>query len=225
MPPAELLIATAPPLSPVPFTTITPVPPVPALVWMVISVPPFKAALICVSPMLELLAGSNSPLLSVLALPCTMVTSVGSSSQCPFWPRVADALIRAPDTSRACLPEVSIIPPLPPCSPPLAVMLPYARVVFSAQIITFPPSPFAVASAVMEVCGPTYVNVAFRTSGFLPWKSPPTRMVPPPVEPLALRLPDPVTPTSLPSILMLPPLPVLLDASSKPLLSVREPSR
>ena len=75
--------------------------------------------------MLEPEAGSNTPLVKVpLLLALVMVKSAGSSNHSPLWPLPADAPTRAPVTSNERLPDVSTNPPLPPCSPPLAEMLP-----------------------------------------------------------------------------------------------------
>ena len=91
---------------------------------------------------------------TLLVVTALIVMSPGSSNQVPVAPAGALVSTRIPSTSRASFPEVSTNPPLPPTTPPLAEMLPKARVVLSAQTMTLPPSPLALASAFMLACGP-----------------------------------------------------------------------
>ena len=82
--PAVRVNERAPPvlfrMATVELTVMSPLPPLPALVCIVTSVPPLSAALIWVSPMLDEVPGSNSPPVSELMEPLTTVTSLGSSS-------------------------------------------------------------------------------------------------------------------------------------------------
>ena len=133
VPPLLLAMATAPPLSLLPLTTMAPLPPLPVVVWMLTSVPALSAVLISVSPIVLLVSGSNRPPASRPATPCTMVTSAGSSSHWPLWPALPAASTRAPAMSSAVRPEVST---WPPCAPPRALMWPCMRVLSSAQTVT-----------------------------------------------------------------------------------------
>ena len=121
----------------------------------------------------------------------SMVMSVGSSNSVPVTPFGA-RVSTLPSYSSDCLPEISTMPPSPPRSPPRAVTLPWKRVRPSDQITTVPPSPWSGASARNTAAAATTVSSALRISGLAPWKSPPTRMLPPPA------LPD--ASTTLPSI-------------------------
>ncbi len=150
------------------------------------------------------------------------VTLVGSSSHMPPLPAGADVSTKAGlSTKRRFSPEVSTNPPSPPAAPPLAVIVPKNPVIPSAQTITFPPSPAAVASALIVVSASTTVRRAFCTSGFAPWKSPPTRTSPPPSAPEA-SMSAPFRATFSPRTLTSPPLPPgdLSEASMEPETSV-----
>ena len=104
------------------------------------------------------------------------------------------------------------MPPLPPCAPPRARMLPAKSVSRSDQITTVPPSPATVASARSTLVAATDV-VPACVSAPMPCRSPPMRMTPPPVEPdasitaLVSAIFPPVTVTP-------PPVPFAFRASS-----------
>ena len=89
-------------------------------------------------------------LVSVEAL--DIVRLSGSNSRLPT-PPIGACVSTAASKTRLRLPETSTNPPLPPCVPPRAEMLPKARVVSSAHRITFPPSPLIVASAFTTASG------------------------------------------------------------------------
>ena len=68
-----------------------------------------------------------------------------------------------------------------------------------------PPSPSSVASAFIVTSLPTTVRLAFFTSEFFPWKSPPISTSPPPVSPEASTVTVSIKPTLSPVISMYPP--------------------
>ena len=103
---------------------------------------------------------------------------------------------------------------------PLALMLPWKSVWPSAQTITLPPLPETVASAEMLAPLCTSVCKALGTSAFLPWKSPPTNTVPPPVAPEASTLEPSRSSTRAPVICTRPPWPPAALALIEPLLTV-----
>ncbi len=81
-------------------------------------------------------------------LPELMVMFCGSSNQLPPLPLLAEASAE-PATSSRPFEEVSINPPSPEFSPPLAVISPENFVYSSDQTMTFPPRPSSLASALM----------------------------------------------------------------------------
>ena len=144
-----------------------------------------------------------SPLMSAV-VPTVMLA--GSSSRLPCLPRRAPRSA-VPRKYSTCLPDVSPEPPSPPCSPPRALRWPTKCVSLSAQTITLPPSPLTRASAASTTPAATVVSCAFITLGFLPCRSPPTRMVPPPASP-ATSMPAPASrSTCRPSTVTWPPVP------------------
>ena len=110
-------------------TVMSPLPvPLVLAVVMVTLVPAVSAVTMSATFTLAVLAlGFGVKTLPVMLPPLVaapvIVTSAGSSSHRPARPLAADALTWTPATSSAW-PEVSIRPPLPPCAPPRAVMLP-----------------------------------------------------------------------------------------------------
>ena len=86
--------------------------------------------------------------------------SFGSSSQLPACPRGARVLTLVASAMRKSVAEVSMNPPSPPCSPPLALMLPSTCVRLlalfrSAMMSMRPPLPalLAAASALIRLVG------------------------------------------------------------------------
>ena len=79
--------------------------------------------------------------------PDTTVRLVGSSNQSPVVPNAAEVTTIASGTTLRMWPDVSTIPPLPDCDPPLAVTVPENCVLPLDQIETVPPLPFVRASA------------------------------------------------------------------------------
>ena len=131
-----------------------------AAVLMITLVPALRSVLIreartCEGcPLLAVLLGVHVPPVKLprefppgLVTAVTISTSRGSSNHFPALPFAAPALIRIPSTSKNSLPEVSTKPPLPDTAPPLAEMVPYARVVLLDQRMTLPPLPVERASA------------------------------------------------------------------------------
>ena len=110
-------------------TVILPVSPPPLVVFTVTSVPLSRASTM------------------IFAIAPSMVMSVGSMSQRPASPLAALASTDPPAKSSDCLPELSTKPPSPPWAPPRAVIVPAKRVLWSAQTMTVPPSPWVSASA------------------------------------------------------------------------------
>ena len=93
----------------------------------------------------------------------------GSSSHVPARPPGAVASTRAVSaTTRFCRPDVSTNPPLPVSEPPRAKIRPANPVLPSAQTMTFPPSPEAVASAMISTPCPTTARLAFWSAGLPP---------------------------------------------------------
>ncbi len=93
-----------------------------------------------------------------------IVMFVGSRSQSSARPATAPASTAAPSsTASVFLPEVSTKPPLPPCGPPRAVIVPPNTVALSDHTITVPPSPWRVASAVIVAPAATVASRAFAT--------------------------------------------------------------
>ena len=158
-----------------------------------------------------------APVDSIELAPVEIVISVGSSNKMPILPYCA-RVSAAPIKFKCCLPETSTKPPLPLCMPPFAEILPKNCVALSAHTITLPPLPFSVASALSLAFWLTKVLLAFWIAEFFPWKSPPTKIVPPPVLPFTLILPASKIPTFSPSICTLPPLPADDCAEISPLL-------
>ena len=74
--------------------------------------------------------------------------SSGSSSSTPPSPNGASSFT-SPSKARACLPDTSTKPPLPPCCPPCDSMVPKKRVTSSDHTMTLPPSPSVIALALM----------------------------------------------------------------------------
>ena len=111
-----------------------------------------------------------------------------------------------PRKYRACLPEVSPKPPLPPCSPPLPLICPAKLVSPSDHTMARPASPATRASTDNSTPAATRVSTALTTSGFLPWKSPPTRMAPPPASPDAFTVAPASRATERPSNSIRPPV-------------------
>ena len=117
---------------------------VPALpVVMVTLMPLFSAAWIVAT-----VINDESLVVVKFGLPVTLVsdpavwivTLFGSSNHKPPLPRGALASA-ACATSSMCLPEVSMLPPLPPSAPPRAAIFPYTRAVSLAHTTTRPPLP------------------------------------------------------------------------------------
>jgi len=114
----------------------------------------------------------------------------GSSSHSPDVALLALVLTTMPSTN-SLWPEVSTWPPLPPSMPPFAKMLPCISVVepefeTSLQSTSLPPPPFLVALA--SITAPWYILivVAWRSEPE-PCQSPPIKITPPPVAPVAWR--------------------------------------
>ena len=183
-------------------------------------------------PSIEL-AAMEVPLFCAEAPPkLPMVTLVGSNNHSPALPCGAAADPLTPSvTSKP--PEVSIRPPSPPCSPPLAKIVPCTVVTDSAFLMslhntTVPPWPLSVALASMVAvasmvtvvaCWPGW-PVACSKGSAVPCQLPPTSTVPPPWLPVAsIRLPA-CNETCSPCKLTLPPWPCALLTFSVPLFSV-----
>ena len=100
------------------------------------------------------LSASCASCAPLAAAPPVMMMLLGSSSSVPARPR--GALVSArPRKISAPLPETSMKPPSPPCSPPRAEIEALKLVASSAHTTTLPPAPLSRASALMTTSAPT----------------------------------------------------------------------
>ncbi len=134
-----------------------------------------------------------------------IVSVAGSSSSWPAWPSGAPRSAR-PSKRSAPRDDTSTSPPSPPAAPPRTLAPPANCVRSVDHRTTRPPSPCAPASAasVAPACTAT-LRAGGSASAWPPWKSPPTRTVPPAALPLASSRAVPASWICSPSTVIAPP--------------------